>query len=171
MMARCGGIFPHGAPCMAGSPHEPPWNGPVSCIAKENRDRHGNAGGCRPGTPSVSLQAMCDHAISRHVSRSGAGPTAPASDGRFALEVYEAHAAELYGVVVRLVGCADCADHVLARTFLGLSAEEDGRPTLVELIRVSLKFACGASEGRERDLLQKRIRAWYMETHLGIPEA
>jgi len=97
------------------------------------------------------------------------GPMATAIDGGPAHETFLAEAAELYGILVRVVECADCADRVLARTYSELPPDAGARPTLVALVREALTFAYGSVEGAERDRLEARIRVWYMETHLGIP--
>lgn len=106
---------------------------------------------------------MCDHRISKQVQRSNQGPKDPSMEPSFACEAYAQHGVQLHNLLVLVVECAECADHVLVHTFLETPAKEGAQPTFAQLVRVALAFACGASDEGTRKGMQVRIRTWYLD--------
>jgi hypothetical protein len=112
---------------------------------------------------------MCDHPISRSIVQAHQGPVIRISGEAFACEAYADHATELHHMVLRIVPCADCADLLVAHSFLTRPAVHGVQPTLAQLTRTALVFACGALGGKARMQLQARIRAWYMDPGAQLP--
>jgi len=108
---------------------------------------------------------MCDHRISKQVQRSNQGPKANSVERSFACGAYAQHGVQLHNLLVLVVECTECADHVVVHTFLETSAKVGVQPTFAQLVRVALAFACGASDEAERKGIQARIRAWYLDVH------
>jgi hypothetical protein len=106
---------------------------------------------------------MCDHRISEEVKRSNRGTAEQDMDRAFACEAYSQHSTSLHKVLLRVVECPMCADHVLVHTFLMTPAKKGIQPTFAELVRAALAFVCGATEEAARKGIQTRIRAWYMD--------
>lgn len=119
---------------------------------------------------------MCDHRISEEVKRSNRGTAEQVTDRSFACDAYAQYSAPLHKVLLRVVECPVCADHVLVHTFLMTPARKGVQPTFAELVRTALAFICGASEEGARKGIQSRIRAWYLDAqfepigpYLGAP--
>jgi hypothetical protein len=106
---------------------------------------------------------MCEHRIREEVKRSNYGRAETDVERAFACEAYAMHSAPLHKVLLRVVECADCTDHVLVHTFLITPARNGVQPTFAELVRAALAFICGATEEGARKVVQARIRAWYLD--------
>lgn len=83
----------------------------------------------------------------------------------FSCEAYAQHGVQLHNLLVLVVECPECAEHLLVHTFLESSATEDAQPTFAQLVRTALAFACGASDEGTRKGIQARIRSWYLDVH------
>ncbi len=108
---------------------------------------------------------MCDHRINRQVQRSHQGPSERQPEHTFACEAYTEHAVELHRIVSRMVECKDCADTLVAHAFLVRLAVRGVQPTLAQLTRTALVFACSALGDIARQQLQARIRIWYISSN------
>ncbi len=108
------------------------------------------------------LNNMCDHRSFEelpHLSR-------PFTDLDTSLErdAYEAHAPAIYGTLLNLMHCEDCASGVLAVSFLSVRAIGDAPPRLCDLLRVALAYAVSSTDESERPVLRDRIRTWFTES-------
>ena len=84
-------------------------------------------------------------------------------DRDVACEVYDAHASALYGVLLRVVQCEECASDVMVHTFMKTFSEGGAKPTLARLLRTGLATACVTADENGNRTVQDRIRAWYLE--------
>lgn len=106
---------------------------------------------------------MCHHPISLHAKQ--ARTDGASVDREMACDAYDAHAPAVYGVLLRVVQCGECASDVMIHTFVDVCTEGNPKPTLAQLLRASFALACGALDNESNRAVQARIRAWYLEAH------
>jgi hypothetical protein len=87
----------------------------------------------------------------------------------FAAEAYADHSLALHTLLLRVLECEECADHLVAHTFLVQPAQSGVQPTLSHLTRSALISACNAVNGFARVRLHARIRSWYLDVS-GSPQ-
>jgi hypothetical protein len=85
-------------------------------------------------------------------------------DRDMACDAYDAYAPAVYGALMRVVQCPDCAIDVMLHTFVNECTEGATKPPLAQLLRASFALACGALDNESNRAVQTRIRAWYLET-------
>jgi hypothetical protein len=107
---------------------------------------------------------MCDHPISRSILQANRGAVGHTSDSEFACKAYATHGPELHRIVTRVLDCPECTEMLVAHTFLALPATRGVQPTLAQLTRSALVFACSALGDSARQQLQQRIRAWHISS-------
>ena len=73
---------------------------------------------------------------------------------------YDAHAGALYGVLLIVTGCEQCAGSVLVETFNTASGSEE-HMSLHRLLRTALGSAYEMAKGARRAERKERIAAWY----------
>jgi hypothetical protein len=88
----------------------------------------------------------------------------------FAAEAYADHSLALHTLLLRVLECEECADHLVAHTFLVQPAQSGVQPTLSHLTRSALISACNAVNGFARVRLHARIRSWYLDVVSGSPQ-
>lgn len=113
---------------------------------------------------------MCDHPISTYVLRQHFGKSSVVSGESFAADAYADHAQALRTLLLRVLECGECADHLVAHTFLVQPAVGGVQPTLSLLTRSALISACNAVNGFARVRLHARIRCWYLDVVSGRPQ-
>jgi hypothetical protein len=107
---------------------------------------------------------MCDHPISRSILLADQGPVSRTIGSEFACEAYADHGVELHRILSRVLECAQCTELLVAHTFLARPAMGGVQPTLQQLTRTALVFACGALGDSARQQLQIRIRTWHINS-------
>jgi hypothetical protein len=106
---------------------------------------------------------MCHHPISLHAKQARSSESGNAVDREMACEAYDAFAPSVYGTLLRVVQCPDCASDVMIHSFVKACSEGGAKPTLSRLLRMAFAFACGALDNESNRTTQARIRAWYLE--------
>ncbi len=105
---------------------------------------------------------MCHHPISLHAKQAHTDHGASV-DREMACEAYDAYAPAVYGALLRVVQCTECASDVMIHTFVQACPIGGAKPSLAHLLRVSFALACGALDNESNRAVQVRIRAWYLE--------
>ncbi len=104
---------------------------------------------------------MCHHPISLHAKQ--ARIDGASIDREMACEAYDAYAPAVYGALLRVVQCTECASDAMIHTFVQACPIGGAKPSLAHLLRVSFALACGALDNESNRAVQVRIRAWYLE--------
>jgi len=78
-------------------------------------------------------------------------------------ETYDMYSAAVYGALLRVMLCEDCASAVLVRTFRTLRVPEQENPKLHRLLRDAFGCSFEAASAADRAVLKERIMGWFMQ--------
>ncbi len=105
---------------------------------------------------------MCSHPISEHLRRLRIEPPSRFTPTQLLSETYDSHAPAIYGVLLKVMRCEQCATDVLTYTILKVCVEGGPKPLFQQTLHAA--FACaGSAPGVTGEEVKANIRLWYLE--------